>query len=168
MKTITALERDIVSITLKMYHEFPELSKYIGEIPENFTGKASRPIGLKKLKEYTNSLNAVVLEYVKTRDENVPYMDSEALMSEGYPHYPPAEDIYNQEKLETEINPGDISKNKVPIEVAGTSNEKNFNEEMSGDDLDVPGSELDDQQERIGSEDEENNYYSLGGDDHPN
>ena len=37
---------------------------------------------------------------------------------------------------------------------------------MSGDDLDVPGSELDDQQESIGSEDEENNYYSLGGDDH--
>lgn len=37
---------------------------------------------------------------------------------------------------------------------------------MSGDDLDVPGAELDDKQERIGSEDEENNYYSLGGDKH--
>jgi hypothetical protein len=37
---------------------------------------------------------------------------------------------------------------------------------MSGDDLDVPGSELDDEQERIGSEDEENNYYSIGGDNH--
>jgi hypothetical protein len=36
----------------------------------------------------------------------------------------------------------------------------------SGDDLDVPGSDLDDEQERIGNEDEENNYYSLGGDDH--
>jgi hypothetical protein len=32
--------------------------------------------------------------------------------------------------------------------------------------LDVPGSELDDDLERVGSEDEENNYYSLGGDDH--
>ena len=32
--------------------------------------------------------------------------------------------------------------------------------------LDVPGSELDDEQEDIGSEDEENNYYSLGGDNH--
>jgi hypothetical protein len=33
---------------------------------------------------------------------------------------------------------------------------------MTGSDLDVPGSELDDDQEIIGSEDEENNYYSLG------
>lgn len=32
--------------------------------------------------------------------------------------------------------------------------------------LDIPGSELDNQQEDIGSEDEENNYYSIGGDRH--
>ncbi len=32
--------------------------------------------------------------------------------------------------------------------------------DFSGDGLDVPGSELDDEQERIGSEDEENNLYS--------
>ena len=34
------------------------------------------------------------------------------------------------------------------------------------DDLDVPGSELDDENENLGEEDEENNYYSLGGDRH--
>ncbi|MBO9571034.1 MAG: hypothetical protein J7497_02320 [Chitinophagaceae bacterium] len=33
-------------------------------------------------------------------------------------------------------------------------------------DLDIPGSELDDQNEELGEEDEENNYYSLGGDNH--
>jgi hypothetical protein len=33
-------------------------------------------------------------------------------------------------------------------------------------DLDIPGAELDDKQEEIGSEDEENNYYSIGGDNH--
>jgi len=37
---------------------------------------------------------------------------------------------------------------------------------VSGDDLDVPGSEDDDTNEEIGEEDEENNYYSLGGDAH--
>ena len=37
---------------------------------------------------------------------------------------------------------------------------------MTGEDLDIPGAELDDNQEEIGSEDEENNYYSLGGDNH--
>ncbi len=38
--------------------------------------------------------------------------------------------------------------------------------DMAGEDLDVPGSELDDENEAIGSEDEENNNYSLGGDAH--
>lgn len=33
-----------------------------------------------------------------------------------------------------------------------------------GDELDIPGSEDDDDMEDIGSEDEENNYYSLGSD----
>jgi hypothetical protein len=35
--------------------------------------------------------------------------------------------------------------------------------DFAGEDLDIPGSELDDAQERRGSEDEENNHYSLGG-----
>ena len=39
------------------------------------------------------------------------------------------------------------------------------NEELESD-LDIPGSELDDENEKIGEEDEENNYYSLGGDRH--
>lgn len=38
--------------------------------------------------------------------------------------------------------------------------------DMSGEDLDIPGAELDDQDESIGEEDEENNSYSIGGDRH--
>ena len=41
-----------------------------------------------------------------------------------------------------------------------------LNEAIDTNDLDIPGSELDDIDERIGGEDEENNYYSLGGDNH--
>ena len=80
--------------------------------------------------------------------------------------YPPSEDIYNQGKKEADINPEDITKNKTPNEKPGTKNEKGFEDTLIGNDLDVPGSELDDQQEKIGSEDEENNYYSIGGDNH--
>ncbi len=40
-------------------------------------------------------------------------------------------------------------------------NESSGRENFLGDDLVVPGSELDDANENIGSEDEENNYYSL-------
>ncbi|GAA3560708.1 hypothetical protein [Snuella lapsa] len=82
--------------------------------------------------------------------------------------YPANEDIYNKEKEETNIYPEDITKNKMPNERRGTKNEKDFEDDKSGGDLDVPGSELDDQQESVGSEDEENNYYSLGGDKHKN
>jgi len=38
--------------------------------------------------------------------------------------------------------------------------------DFTGNDLDIPGTELDDESESVGSEDEENNSYSLGGDDH--
>jgi hypothetical protein len=86
----------------------------------------------------------------------------------GYPLYPAADDIFTKNKEEKNINPEDISKAKEPNETdkAGKNNEKDFADDLSGDDLDVPGSELDDKQENIGSEDEENNYYSVGGDDH--
>jgi len=73
--------------------------------------------------------------------------------------YPDNDDIYNRFHEEQEINPEDITENKEP-----NKNEKGFD----SDELDVPGSELDDAQENIGSEDEENNYYSIGGDDHNN
>ena len=96
----------------------------------------------------------------KETDENINKMYPD------YPTYPPSEDIYNQDKEETEIDPEDISKTKPSHANDGKFNEKNFNQDKSGSDLDIPGSELDDQQENIGSEDEENNGYSIGGDNH--
>lgn len=82
--------------------------------------------------------------------------------------YPASEDIYSQFKKESDIDPEDISKNKVAVEINNVTelNEKSFDEDMSGADLDVPGAELDDKDEAIGNEDEENNHYSIGGDDH--
>ena len=86
----------------------------------------------------------------------------------GYPPSPPGEDIYNNQKEEEDIDPENISKqkNKIDIDKSDLKNELDFKDDMSGSDLDVPGSELDDKMEAIGSEDEENNYYSLGGDAH--
>jgi hypothetical protein len=54
------------------------------------------------------------------------------------------------------------------IALGETEAEFNNAETISGDDLDVPGSEDDDENEEIGEEDEENNYYSLGGEAHEN
>jgi hypothetical protein len=84
----------------------------------------------------------------------------------GYPLYLVGEDIYRQGIEEQDINPEDISKKKVKNEEPNAMNKKDFKDDQSGSDLDVPGSELDDAQEKVGSEDEENNYYSLGSDNH--
>lgn len=81
----------------------------------------------------------------------------------GYPAHPASEDIYNNEK-ETDLDPETLHKKNV-IKDHDAPNHKSNMKDMSGEDLDIPGAELDDVQENIGSEDEENNFYSLGGDD---
>ena len=72
-----------------------------------------------------------------------------------------SKDIYEKFEKKSEINPEEISKNKA-LNSTNAVRLKPLDEKhkLSGKDLDVPGSELDDAQEAIGSEDEENNYYS--------
>lgn len=86
----------------------------------------------------------------------------------GYPLYPPSDDIYSRAKEEQDIDPEDPTRFKDFNEEADQWNEKDFKDDVSGSDLDIPGSEFDDDQEAIGAEDEENNYYSIGGDNHNN
>ena len=80
--------------------------------------------------------------------------------------YPPSEDIYKQTKEETGTNPEDISKTKRMNILKNKLHRLNYAEGKSGEDLDIPGAELDNEMEEIGSEDEENNFYSIGGDNH--
>lgn len=83
----------------------------------------------------------------------------------GYPSYPRKEDIYNQADERQDIDPSDPSKKKEadPDRDNVKRGRTLVGENQMGSDLDVPGSELDDPEEKIGSEDEENNYYSIGG-----
>lgn len=83
-----------------------------------------------------------------------------------YPVYPPSEDIYHNYTREGEVDPEQPSRLKDPVILSDLINQLDFSKGLSADELDVPGAELDDDQEFIGSEDEENNYYSLGGDNH--
>lgn len=148
MKTKAEQEQDILYTTIKIHKIFPELSKYIAEMPETFSSEDKEAINNKTLKEYYNSLSEMLQEYSKTHADGDENNAIPASLT-----YPATEDIYSKE-------------NKVPIDEVGLWNENGFGKDRLGDGLDVPGSELDDQQENIGSEDEENNYYSLGGDDH--
>ena len=85
---------------------------------------------------------------------------------EGYPLYPESEDIYSRSKEEKDLNPEDVSQTKPANESdkAVKNNEKDFTDDVSGSDLDIPGSEEDEKEENSGSEDEENNFYSIGDD----
>lgn len=76
---------------------------------------------------------------------------------------------------EIQIVPGteaDVTKDDILIlestdGMAPTSKLDDIDEETKDEtDLDIPGAELDDKNEALGEEDEENNYYSLGGDRH--
>ena len=96
----------------------------------------------------------------KITDEN------EQVEFPGYPLYPPEDDIYYRDEKVSDADFEVPVKKKRRNGNSESMNEKDFKDDMSGSDLDVPGAELDDQQEEIGSEDEENNYYSLGGDNH--
>jgi len=71
--------------------------------------------------------------------------------------YAANEDIYNKGKEEKFIDEDDPGNNNIAM-----------NKASKAEDLDIPGTELDDEMENIGEEDEENNYYSLGGDNHEN
>lgn len=110
---------------------------------------------------------------MKAKDElhpqpTQPVVNMEGDALPGYPVYPPSEDIYHKLRKENDINPEDIStmkESKLSIK-PGHMNELDFTDDVSGGDLDIPGSELDDDLEAIGCEDEENNYYSIGGDNH--
>lgn len=94
--------------------------------------------------------------------------DNEVSKVPDFLNYPPSEDIYSQGKKEEDIDPSDPTKMKQTIDpsIANMPNELDFETIKTGKDLDVPGSELDDDLEKVGSEDEENNYYSIGGDNH--
>jgi hypothetical protein len=125
---------------------------------------------------------------MKKKETSKPVSDSNENKEndpEGYPLYPPSEDIYNRYREVKEIDPEDVLADKdtrliidstiVPdpnldSEVGSTPTLPDELKELEGDfmgtDLDVPGAELDDEQEETGNEDEENNYYSIGGDNH--
>ena len=92
-------------------------------------------------------------------------VEKEQLDLPGYPLYPPEDDIYYVNERADDVDPEDPTKKKKRYEVPDTMDQKDFKDDMSGSDLDIPGAELDDDQEDIGSEDEENNYYSQADDE---
>jgi hypothetical protein len=119
---------------------------------------------MKRAKRVEGNLDDEILNVERTRPAHAPVPAEDVDVAEG------AEDKLkpdNKSNLTAEdeeaLGPKDLSldmnddeqlKHRIdPVDFAGT-------------DLDIPGAELDDDREVLGSEDEENNSYSIGGDNH--
>ena len=77
-----------------------------------------------------------------------------------------SEDDELEMKMGTEADVTDDDLTALNATNAEIGTPQNVSNEDMDSDLDIPGSELDDANEAIGEEDEENNYYSLGGSRH--
>jgi len=88
--------------------------------------------------------------------------------SSTYPLYPESDDIYHKEKKDGKWSIDNKVKLIEPSSKNADWHDMEFNPDSRKGLLDVPGAELDDDDEKIGAEDEENNYYSIGADNHNN
>lgn len=71
MKTEKELNRDILQITMKIKEQFPELSKYVLEMPVTIPVTDNPEINRKALQDYHDSLSVLLKDYIEnhvTRD----------------------------------------------------------------------------------------------------
>ncbi len=66
MKTIATLKQDVRSITMKINREYPELSKYMVDIPMKESNNPQKGLGNEVLSHYYDSLVDLLAEYTKT------------------------------------------------------------------------------------------------------
>lgn len=70
MKTEAQLNAEILKITLLIQKDYPELTKYISEMPETIPNEESPEINTKILTEYYDSLKAIMTNYGQNHEEN--------------------------------------------------------------------------------------------------
>jgi hypothetical protein len=63
MKTEAELSKNIVKLTMTIRNEYPELMKYLGEMPETIPNTENPEINTKILKEYYDSLEDLLRKY---------------------------------------------------------------------------------------------------------
>jgi CheY-like chemotaxis protein len=71
MKTETELNRDILQVTMQIEEMFPELSKYLGEMPVSLSYNDSYEASINNLEDYYNSLNVLLKSYSITHLEKI-------------------------------------------------------------------------------------------------
>lgn len=64
MKTEIELNKEIIKITMEIKETFPELSKYIIEMPVTIPNESTPEITINILKNYYDSLDVMLKEYI--------------------------------------------------------------------------------------------------------
>ena len=70
MKTKKEIEDAILKITMEIQNQYPELSKYLAEMPVTVPDVKTPEINIKNLQEYYNSLLALLNKYIPNHDKN--------------------------------------------------------------------------------------------------
>ncbi|MFM9909072.1 MAG: hypothetical protein ACKVOW_06980 [Chitinophagaceae bacterium] len=65
---IQELNNDILKITMRISEKFPELSKYISEMPVSIPDTDDPEITIKNLSEYKESLELLLKKYEKNHN----------------------------------------------------------------------------------------------------
>ena len=69
MKTESELDNDILAITMKIKEQFPELSKYVLEMPVTIPSVENPEMNLKVLQDYYDSLEILLKDYIDNHDK---------------------------------------------------------------------------------------------------
>lgn len=69
MKSEKELNEAILNITNKIRNEYPELSKYLNEIPVTIPAVSTPEINTKILNEYYESLENILKKYIPTHED---------------------------------------------------------------------------------------------------
>jgi sugar-specific transcriptional regulator TrmB len=70
MKTENKIEDAILKITMKIQKQYPELSKYLVEMPVTIPDVQNPEINIKNLQDYYNSLVELLNKYAPNHEKN--------------------------------------------------------------------------------------------------
>ncbi len=110
------------------------------------------PIDIENISRNANVNSTIDNAKNKLKTSSEPKEESESLIESESDLTPDDLRALGEEGLNMDMGDDEILRNRPYDSITGDS------------DLDIPGAELDDDDEDIGREDEENNFYSLGGD----
>jgi hypothetical protein len=145
------LEKETVDVTIPDVHDIPGQEDFVpaplGELADTTISSADEEGD----DIYEENIDEEIIE---SEDSNVSQAEKDDLRKS-------ANDMPGDDESLREAALDSTDDDGTPL------NEESFKNNVTGTDLDVPGAQQDDANEKIGEEDEENNEYSIAGTEDP-